>query len=183
MPNYSLFKSRNTAVLTLILCLLILLTPGSSFGRSHDDCEKESVTESLEVLNEGSTPDDYDSLSKSDLTRWSFRLAAQNASFTGFFLMREEDNDIIGSTINEFGISAIDFIYLKKNRKIKITGIAGFLNKWYIKLLLRKDLSVAVSKLTDPSYNLPKGYGYSEEDGTITITNRKQNVSYQFSLL
>ena len=54
------------------------------------------------------------------------------ATISGILVTRETEKVIMGSIINEFGISALDFCYDKRKEKMKLTHVVSFLNKWYI---------------------------------------------------
>ena len=114
---------------------------------------------------------------------FSFQLTTPKATLSGILITRQTGDEIIGSMINEFGISAIDFSYNKKNDKIKLLSVVSFLNKWYIKMVLRKDLKVCLHQL----YNIPlkktKGYIIEKGNNDITINNQKHHLTYSFSPL
>lgn len=87
---------------------------------------------------------------------------------SGICILLREGSQIKGSLFNEFGISALDFIYDADKDKVKITAAMAFIDKWYIKRVLRKDLRLVLCGL---------------EQGQCTYTNSKRNIVYQFSML
>ena len=48
------------------------------------------------------------------------------------------DGNLVGTVINEFGAKAFDFTYT--NGKVKVLNVVAFLDKWYIRRVLRRDL-------------------------------------------
>ena len=50
------------------------------------------------------------------------------------------DGGLVGTVINEFGAKAFDFTYNNKG-KVKVLNVVAFLDKWYIRCVLRRDLA------------------------------------------
>ena len=50
------------------------------------------------------------------------------------------DGGLVGTVINEFGAKAFDFTYNNKG-KVKVLNVVAFLDKWYIRRVLRRDLA------------------------------------------
>lgn len=90
------------------------------------------------------------------------------AYISGICIMIKDGTLIKGSLFNEFGISALDFIYDTDKDKVKITAAMTFIDKWYIKRALRRDLKSLLHGL---------------EQGQCTYTNKKRKIVYQFSML
>lgn len=106
----------------------------------------------------------------------------QKGYVSGILVANEDGDNIYCSMINEFGVSALDFIYNKKKRKIKLLNVVSFLNKWYIKRVLRDDLQYCMHQL----YGIP--YGKSEkqylsvkEENKIIVDNIKRKLTYTFT--
>ena len=77
------------------------------------------------------------------------------------------DNDVIkGALFNEFGVTAIEFIYLPNKNKVKITHVIKMLDKWYIKRVMRKDLAHLMCRL---------------KIGDTVYQNNKYNIKYVFT--
>ena len=47
------------------------------------------------------------------------------------------DGSIVGTVVSEMGMKAFDFTY--DHGKAKVLNVVAFLNKWYIRRVLRKD--------------------------------------------
>lgn len=56
------------------------------------------------------------------------------------------DGNLVGTVINEFGAKAFDFTYT--NGKVKVLNVVAFLDKWYIRRVLRRDLKHILPTLT-----------------------------------
>ena len=90
------------------------------------------------------------------------------AYISGICIMIKDGSLIKGSLFNEFGISALDFIFDTDKDKVKITAAMTFIDKWYIKSVLRRDMKSLLHGL---------------EQGQCTYTNTKRKIVYQFSVL
>ena len=80
-------------------------------------------------------------------------------------LIRDKDG-YKGSIFNEFGISVLDFTYQPVTGKVKLENVIQLLDKWYIKRLLKQDLSQVIK-------NLQKGISIYD--------NKKYKIHYQFT--
>lgn len=91
-----------------------------------------------------------------------------NGYLSGVCLLVNDDGSIKGAVINEFGITAIDFIYSIEKDKVKLNTVASMLNKWYIRKVLARDLKELL-------HNLRSGEGQ--------YIDRKYSISYTLSPL
>lgn len=102
---------------------------------------------------------------------------------SGIMVTRESDDAINGCIVNEFGISALDFIYDRKKDKLKLTYVVSFLNKWYIKKVLAGDIRYCIRLLYGITEGKARHYRVEETDGITRVTNTKRKISYTFSPL
>lgn len=63
-----------------------------------------------------------------------------NGYVSGICIIANDGEEVKGGIFNEFGLSALDFSYDVKKDKVKLNNIISFLDKWYIRKVLRKDL-------------------------------------------
>lgn len=96
------------------------------------------------------------------------RIEMSRIYISGICILLRDGDRIKGSLFNEFGISALDFIYDTDKDKVKITAAMAFIDKWYIRRVLRKDLRSVLH-----------GFGL----GQCIYTNSKRNIVYRFSIL
>ena len=87
---------------------------------------------------------------------------------SGVCILVNDENLVKGCIFNEFGISAIDFTYQLKQRKVKLVNVIKMLNKWYIKRILKRDLAQVMENLSK---------------GIMTYHDKKYNIDYNFSIL
>lgn len=116
-------------------------------------------------------------------SRYAFQIETQKAAVTGIMILKETADEIAGSMVNEFGVSAIDFIYNKKKDSIKLLSVVSFLNKWYIKKVLKKDLKLSIQLLTDLPGKQPKNYEIDQMDAYLIILNIKRKIKYTFNIM
>lgn len=117
------------------------------------------------------------------LQRYSFQIEMNKAFLSGLLLANEDDEIINGSLINEFGVSAIDFTYSKKKQKVNLLNVVSFLNKWYIKKVLKNDLKFCLHILYDTPFNSKNNYEVIHSGDTFSIINHKRNLKYTFTPL
>ncbi len=115
--------------------------------------------------------------------KMAFRIEMQKGYVSGIMICAETEDAINGSLVNEFGISAMDFSYLKKKGKVKLINVGSFLNKWYIKQLLKNDINFAIHILYDMPYKKDHHYEVTRDDENVTIFNTKRKIKYTFSPL
>lgn len=103
------------------------------------------------------------------------------ATISGILVTRENENTILGSIINEFGISALDFCYDKKKKKMKLTHVVSFLNKWYIKRVLSNDLKFCLHILHSTPFNKKHNYSIERTVDSTKVCNNKRRITYTFT--
>lgn len=115
--------------------------------------------------------------------RYAFEITTPKAAITGIMLTKESGDEILGSMINEFGISAIDFKYNKKGDKLKLLNVISFLDKWYIKMTLKKDIRLSLHILFNIPYKSNKNYEITKYESGYTIFNKKRKLTYKFNVM
>ena len=115
--------------------------------------------------------------------KMAFRIEMQKGYVSGIMICAETDDAINGSMVNEFGISAIDFTYSKEKKKVKLINVGSFLNKWYIKQVLKNDINFALHILYGIPYKKKHHYEVTHDGENVTIFNTKRKIKYIFSPL
>ncbi len=72
--------------------------------------------------------------------RYSAMIEMKKGYLSGICILVNDGEKINGCLFNEFGISAIDFIYFPKKKKVKLVSVIKMINKWYIRKILKRDL-------------------------------------------
>lgn len=119
----------------------------------------------------------------SPLQKHTFQIETSNGFVSGVLLVSENDENINGSMINEFGVSAIDFSYSKKKQKVKLLSVVSFLNKWYIKQVLKNDIKFCLHILYGIPFKKKHNYEVIHMVDSVTIINNKRHLKYTFSPL
>ena len=104
-------------------------------------------------------------LHEGECIRYDAYIEMPHAYISGICILLNDEQIIKGSLINEFGITAIDFIYYPKKEKVKLCSVFGAMDKWYIHRVLRKDLVQLLRCL--------------KQGGTQYI-NKRRNITYNF---
>ena len=112
---------------------------------------------------------------------YNLTMQVRGHEITGICLMNKSaDNNIMGTVINEFGMKAFDFIY--DNGKIQLLNIVAFLDKWYIRKVLKKDLAFILSQID-------KGVDFEKKprkilfkpNGEVEVINSRYKIYYSFT--
>jgi hypothetical protein len=94
----------------------------------------------------------------------------------------EDDGSVVGTVVNEMGVKAFDFTYA--NGKAKVINVLGPLNKWYIRMVLRKDFSFILSNIDGGQDVVQKKRSMTfTPEGDIVVRNDKFNISYTFTTM
>lgn len=112
--------------------------------------------------------------------RCAFEIDMEKGHISGIMITKENDNSIIGSMINEFGVSALSFCYDKRKNNLKLQDVVSFLNKWYIKRVLKADLTLCLHVLYDVPFKKNNNYELLTNEEVTVITNTKHHISYTF---
>ncbi|MCX4279750.1 MAG: hypothetical protein OSJ32_00355 [Muribaculaceae bacterium] len=102
---------------------------------------------------------------------------------SGVLITNESDDSINGSMINEFGISAVDFTYSRRNGKLRLVSVISFLDKWHIRRMLGNDLRFCLRILKGLPADRKGKYQVSTNDNSITVVNLRRKISYSFTPL
>lgn len=123
-----------------------------------------------------------DSTTSSDSRRYAFSIETPKSALSGVMLTKQKNGYIIGSMVNEFGISAIDFSFDIDKDKLKLINVVGFLDKWYIKRTIKEDIKFCLHRLYDiPDRNTKHRYQIQQDGDTLSVSNAKRNLKYTFS--
>ena len=98
------------------------------------------------------------------------------ANVSGICIIKTDEEGSRGAIVNEFGIHVLDFTVSSDNRKVKLLHVVDFLNKWYIKRVLRKDLQFLFSR------NRSDRHRELHIDGdTAVMQNKRYKITYTFT--
>lgn len=104
-------------------------------------------------------------LHEGECIRYDAYIEMPHAYISGICILLNDGQVIKGSLINEFGLTAIDFIYYPKKEKVKLCSVFGAMDKWYIHRVLRKDLVQLLQCL---------------KQGETQYINKRRNITYNF---
>lgn len=98
--------------------------------------------------------------------KYNATIEMKKGYLSGICILIRDKDGYKGSIFNEFGISVLDFTYQPVTGKVKLENVIQLLDKWYIKRLLKQDLSQVIQ-------NLQKGISIYD--------NKKYKIHYQFT--
>lgn len=117
-------------------------------------------------------------VSDSCATKYSVCISFRGTPITGLCIVRGNDDEVIGSVINEFGIKAFDFVFSKDKGKTRLHNVIKMMNKWYVKKVVRADLSTLLRSKN--SEKQMKRRTILKDNGILTLNNNKYNITYKF---
>ena len=119
--------------------------------------------------------------SATESKEYNLLMEVRGQEITAICMMNiEDDGSVVGTVVNEMGVKAFDFTYA--NGKAKVINVLGPLNKWYIRMVLRKDFSFILSNI-DGGQNVvqkKRSMTFTPEDD-IVVRNDKFNIQYIFT--
>lgn len=94
--------------------------------------------------------------------RYNAVIRTPKGTITGICMVAEDSIATRGVVMNEFGIKALEFV---RGKKMKLTHVVPMLDRWYIRMTLKKDLC----RLLDSEPNA---------DGSLRYTNSRRHITY-----
>lgn len=116
-------------------------------------------------------------------TEYSVVIDARGKQITGICVMNaEEDGSVVGTIVNEIGIRAFDFTF--DGRKAKVHDVFPPINKWYIRKVLRKDMTFLLTNI-NIKQNVVRGKREITvlPNGDVDLANHRYHIRYTFKLL
>jgi hypothetical protein len=93
-----------------------------------------------------------------------------------------DEQNIVGTVMNEFGVKAFDFTF--NGKKAKVLNVVGPLNKWYIRKILKADFTFIMSNIRQGQDVTKKKRTLTfSPDGEMLFTNSRYNIRYTFTPL
>ncbi len=116
------------------------------------------------------------------IMKYNVTIDFRKANITGICILKfDADGEIKGAIVNEFGIHAMNFTVSADRQNVKLVDVISFMDKWYIKKVVRGDLQYLFSATTD---TLGKEQGRRkverQDDKSITMSNLKYDITYNF---
>lgn len=112
---------------------------------------------------------------------YRFSIQTKKAELSGMYILRITNEQVTGSVFNEFGIKAFDITFSWENSKVKLMNVIGFLNKWYIRKVVKKDMRfLFIADLQKKQREDSSREIECNADGTIILKNLKYGLIYTF---
>ncbi len=98
--------------------------------------------------------------------RYAVYIELPRSYISGVCILLHDGTEVKGSLFNEFGISAMDFVYRPKKDKVKLLSVQKMLDKWYIRKRLKRDLRELIHVL---------------QQGGSRYVDEKYHITFQFN--
>jgi len=106
-------------------------------------------------------------------------IAARGTEITGVCIINSDEEGCKGVLVNEFGIHVMDFTVSPDRRKVKLLNVMPFMNRWYIKRVVKGDLKFLFGA-TQEKMQKGKRTITIEDNGTVTLVNSRYGLRYSF---
>ena len=98
---------------------------------------------------------------------------------TAICIVRQTEEGVVGSVVNEFGLRAFDFFC--KNNKVKVFNVMPMMNRWYIRKVLCSDLKVLTAD-RDIKLGRKRKLDLHLPD-SMTLYDNRYGITYHFEQL
>lgn len=102
------------------------------------------------------------------IMRYTANVDMPKGYISGICTLMRQDQTILGSIFNEFGVTMISFVYYPSKDKVKLLSLNDKLDKWYIRRVMKADLRQLMHTL---------------EQGQLTCQDSKYHITFNLSLL
>lgn len=75
-----------------------------------------------------------------EASRYEAYIELPRGYLSGVCIMRCAGDTLRGSIFNEFGVSAMDFVYDRRKDRVRLLSVMKMMDRWYIRRTLRSDL-------------------------------------------
>lgn len=117
-------------------------------------------------------------------TEYAVTLQLKEVHLSGICIMKRMETEIVGSWLNEFGIRAFDFRYTLSNHRIELSNLLETLDRWYIRRVLRRDLSLLLTYGDQPPSDPIRGRRIEHPSPELWLLhNERHHITYRFSRL
>lgn len=133
-----------------------------------------SITELVEVTVQTDTVSTHYlfPFNDNEPTRYTVTITFKNSSFSGICVVKQKDDIIVGTIVNEFGIRAFDFTVSLDRKHVKLLNVMKTLDKCLVRKTIARDLRQLFSSSSTDEYVSVEG---------VKIIMRRPNRSYTFS--
>ena len=74
-----------------------------------------------------------------EASRYEAYIELPRGYLSGVCIMRCAGDTLRGSIFNEFGVSAMDFVYDRQKDRVRLLSVMKMMDRWYIRRTLRSD--------------------------------------------
>ena len=158
-------------LLLISLLLISAFSSGAYVASTGSATRNISVTELVEVTDTTESPYIFP-FNDNETSRYTVAITFKNASFSGICVVKQKDDIIVGTIVNEFGIRAFDFTVSLDRKHVKLLNVMKTLDKCLVRKTIARDLRRLFSSSSTDEYVSVEG---------VKIIMRRPNRSYTFS--
>ncbi len=115
---------------------------------------------------------------------YKMNIGVKDADVSGILIMKCDSTGVIKCALmNEFGISALNFCISEDRRKVELVNVISFLDKWYIRKVLKTDLEYLFSATEDNLEKENHDRVIRRADDSVILENKKYSITYTLEQL
>ncbi len=107
-------------------------------------------------------------IEEGSIKRYTANVDMPKGYISGICTLMRQDQTILGSIFNEFGVTMIGFVYYPSKDKVKLLSLNDKLDKWYVRRVMKADLRQLIHAL---------------DQGKLTCQDAKYHITFNLSLL
>ena len=159
-------------VAILNILLIFCLTQGSLFGAEVGGTVGDRIN------------DPIISFDAAGISENVVAVEMRGADLSGILIVKKREGGMVGTLVTEFGIKAFDFELnstvkgrLGSGKRVKLIDVVKFMDRWYIRRVLRRDIDYMLS-----FPNVPQDCGIEVvvDGGNIVVKDLKYRINYTF---
>ena len=115
---------------------------------------------------------------------YKMNISVKDADVSGILVMKVDSvGGIKCALMNEFGISALNFSVSTDRKQVELVNVISFLDKWYIRKVLKSDLEYLFSATEDNLEKENHDRVIRRADDSVILENKKYSITYTLEQL
>lgn len=133
------------------------------------------------ALARAAAPERFFPTDEGERAEYAVVLEFGEARLSGICVVKRMEGRLAGSMLNEFGIRAFDFRCGAGDRRAELSNVTAFLDRWYIRRTLRRDLALLLNHEGGSQAETRRGRSIATlEDGSLYMRHLHRKMSYRF---
>lgn len=115
---------------------------------------------------------------------YKMNIGVKDTDVSGILVLKcDSSSGFRCALMNEFGISALNFCVSADRKKVALVSVISFLDKWYIRKVLKSDLEYLFSATEDDLEKESHDRIIRRDDTGVILENKKYGITYTLEQL